>query len=65
VTGTIVVREVHPPEQGEPVGRLDADLVLTDASLSGNVSVDYREHFAPICHDVTWPDVGTIPGGPR
>lgn len=61
VTGSITVREVHPPEEGIPVGRLDADITFTGASSPTHV--DYREEFTDMCHDVNWPDVrGAWPG---
>ena len=33
--GSIVVHEVHPPEQGKPIGRLDANLSFTSGPRTG------------------------------
>jgi hypothetical protein len=65
VTGAIVVRAVHPPAVGQPVGRLDADLESTSLQ-GGKGSVDYREELTPVCHAVKWPEIktGSYPGGP-
>lgn len=58
VTGTIVAREVHRPERGRPVGRLDADLRLEHASLPAEARLDYREELVERCSDKRWPDLG-------
>ena len=63
--GTVIVREVHPPERGKPVGRFDADVVVTTEVLGGPATIDYRERKTESCQDETWPDIGPIPMGPR
>lgn len=58
VKGTLVAREVHRPEQGKPVGRLDADLRLEHASLPVEAKIDFRQKLVELCSDETWPDIG-------
>lgn len=60
IRGAIVAREVHRPEQGRAVGRLDADLRIEDASLPTEVRLDYREELVERCTDETWPKLGRL-----
>lgn len=61
LTGSIVAREVHRPERGRAVGRLDADVRIDHASLPADVRLDYREELVERCTDETWPKLGRVP----